>query len=55
MLEVLGFKVSGVPPKVDQPSCWSEKFTRLRRATSLIEKETSLEPKKVYKLQYKRF
>jgi len=40
------FQVSGVSVQVSgkdvrcQPRRWPEKFTRLRRATSLIEKET---------------
>ena len=34
------FQVSGVPPKADQRRRRPEKFTRLRRAASLIEKET---------------
>jgi hypothetical protein len=32
--------VSGVPPQADQRHRWPEKFTRLGRAASLIEKET---------------
>jgi hypothetical protein len=41
-----GFKVCLVSGFRCQPSRWPQKFTRLRRAASLIKEKTSLEPEK---------